>query len=168
MPCKNAKDSTQTFSLCVLGLYGGKPSHGTCVNCDKCTDVEWHKLKVKEMLARQPVTPVSRIVVPRPKPPVLSDVGDKLKGILAGYGIVKVEACNCSGLQAALNAMTREEVIEKIDKLSLALVENLKRNPNVADNAPTWVRLGVKTMRFDPTNIAAKSMAERLLRQSCE
>ena len=61
MPCKNAIDSNQTFSLCVLNLYGGKPSHGTCVNCDKCTDVEWHKQKVKEMLARQPQTPVSRI-----------------------------------------------------------------------------------------------------------
>lgn len=168
MPCKNAIDSTETYSVCSLMLYGGKPSHGTCVNCDKCTDPEWHKRKVAEMLAKQTQTPVSRIVVPQPEPVVLSDVGDRLKAILAGYGIVKVEACDCSGLQAALNAMTRDQVIEKIDKLSLYLVDNLKRNPNVADNAPIWVRLAVKAMRFDPMDIAAKAMAERLLRQACE
>ena len=109
------------------------------------------------------------VALPQAQPvlPVVSDVGDRLKAILAGYGIVKVEACNCTGLQTQLNSLTREQVLEKIEQLALGLVDNLKRNPNVADNAPVWVRMAVKAMRFDPTDVAAKAMAEKLLRQAC-
>ncbi len=64
MPCKNALSASETYSLCVLNLYGGKPSHGTCAQCEKCTDPEWHRQKVAEMLAKQPPPPVSSIVVP--------------------------------------------------------------------------------------------------------
>lgn len=163
MPCKNAKDSTQTFSLCVLGLYGGRPSHGTCVNCDKCTDVEWHKQKVKEMLARQPVTPVSRVVVAQPVLPVLSDIGDKLAEILDSYGFKK-GGCNCRFIQNLLNSKTRDQVLQNIQQLAAILMANLKANPAVLADARWWIKLGVKIS----SDAALLASAEKLLRQACE
>lgn len=63
MPCKHARDSTMTYSLCVLNLYGGRPSHGTCARCDKCTEPGWHRQKVQEMLIRQPQAAILRAAV---------------------------------------------------------------------------------------------------------
>lgn len=33
MTCPHITSSTKEFNACALGLYGGKPSHGTCKLC---------------------------------------------------------------------------------------------------------------------------------------
>ncbi len=161
MACKHSIPTDGDITCSIL-VHTGKISLGVCAHCDKNTDVEWQRNELSK-------TPVAiTISAPiKPKPPV-SDIGDKLQAILAGYGVTKTTGCNCNGIKNLLNSKTREQVLEKIEQLALGLVDNLKRNPNVADNAPVWVRMAVKAMRFDPMDIAAKAMAEKLLRQACE
>jgi hypothetical protein len=33
MICEHIKESTKQYNICGLGMYGGKPSHGTCRLC---------------------------------------------------------------------------------------------------------------------------------------
>jgi hypothetical protein len=33
MTCPHITASTKEYNACALGLYGGKPSHGTCQAC---------------------------------------------------------------------------------------------------------------------------------------
>ena len=33
MTCPHITATTKEYNTCVLGLYGGKPSHGTCKVC---------------------------------------------------------------------------------------------------------------------------------------
>jgi hypothetical protein len=33
MTCPHITTSTKEYNACGLGLYGGKPSHGTCQQC---------------------------------------------------------------------------------------------------------------------------------------
>lgn len=77
MPCKHAQSATAIYSVCGLGLYGGKPSHGTCVRCEHNTDRAWHEKQVQVMLtigatnARPSIAPQSPVQpVPRDKWPI--------------------------------------------------------------------------------------------------
>ena len=75
MPCKHAVDFNGIMCDCELKLFGGKPSHGTCVKCEHNTDPAWHANKIKEMLESQPKTvpiaPQSPVQpVPRDKWPI--------------------------------------------------------------------------------------------------
>ena len=66
MSCKHAIKTTSTFATCDLNLYGGRPSHGTCARCDKCTDPDWHRQKAEANIAKFPQihTPVTHNVLP--------------------------------------------------------------------------------------------------------
>jgi len=33
MTCPHISSTTREYNVCALGLYGGKPSHGTCQVC---------------------------------------------------------------------------------------------------------------------------------------
>jgi hypothetical protein len=33
MTCQHITSTTKEYNVCALGLYGGKPSHGTCKLC---------------------------------------------------------------------------------------------------------------------------------------
>lgn len=33
MTCPHITATTREYNVCALGLYGGKPSHGTCARC---------------------------------------------------------------------------------------------------------------------------------------
>ena len=33
MTCQHISSTTREYNACALGLYGGKPSHGTCKVC---------------------------------------------------------------------------------------------------------------------------------------
>jgi hypothetical protein len=33
MTCLHIQSATREYNICGLGLYGGKPSHGTCNRC---------------------------------------------------------------------------------------------------------------------------------------
>lgn len=75
MACKYAINCSTTMSECSKGLFGGRPSHGTCLKCPHNTDPDWHAQKVKEMLASRPVSvqiaPQSPVQpVPRDKWPI--------------------------------------------------------------------------------------------------
>ncbi len=163
MPCENAQFTTRDYSVCSLRLYGGNPSHRACVRCQLNTDRMWHEKIIIENLTASANRKRSKPVFIK----AVSEIGTKLHAILAGYGITEAAGCSCKAMANRLNGMTKDQVLEKIEQLALGLVDNLKRNPNVADNAPVWVRMAVKAMRFDPTDVAAKAMAEKLLRQAC-
>lgn len=75
MACKHAITCSDSLSKCSKGLFGGRPSHGTCLTCRHNTDPDWHAQKIKEMLASQPKTiPItvqsSAQAVPRDKWPI--------------------------------------------------------------------------------------------------
>ena len=33
MSCPHITSTTKEYNACAIGLYGGKPSHGTCARC---------------------------------------------------------------------------------------------------------------------------------------
>ena len=33
MTCQHITTASKEYNACALGLYGGKPSHGTCARC---------------------------------------------------------------------------------------------------------------------------------------
>ena len=33
MTCPHITSTTREYNVCALGLYGGRPSHGTCSRC---------------------------------------------------------------------------------------------------------------------------------------
>ena len=128
MPCKNAQSTTPTLSVCGLGLYGGRPSHGTCVRCEHNTDRAWHEKQVQVMLTigatnarpsiapRSPVQPVPRDkwpigvkLIAEARKPGDTGVGDtvhrlipKADELIAWMKRIGID-CGCADRRAALN-----------------------------------------------------------------
>ena len=165
MPCKNAQSTTPTLSVCGLGLYGGRPSHGTCVKCERNTDRQWHEKQVAVMLTVS-ARPVAKISAEPIKPS--SDIGGKLHAILSNYGITEAAGCSCKATAGRLNSMTKDQVAENLQQLAQELAQRLKNMPQVAEKAHWWVRVGIGMALADPTQLVAIEAAKRLIRKAME
>ena len=131
MPCKHAQSSAPTYSVCGLKLYGGKPSHGTCVRCEHNTDRAWHEKQVQVMLtvgappirpSIAPQTPVAAIpraewpmwakglaVLAKPEDKGIGDTVERLAKVAGAKSLVEfakdkgLPDCGCADRKARWN-----------------------------------------------------------------
>ena len=153
-------------------------SDGVCAHCDKCTDKDWQDKFLSQVSTKvdfvsmkvtripRPATPAARISVEPIKP--LSDIGTKLRAILASYGITEAAGCPCKAMANRLNAMTKDHIAENLQQLAQELAQRLKNMPQVANSAPWWVRAGIGLALADPTQLVAIEAAKRLIRKAME
>ena len=66
MPCKFAVACNDAMCACEKGLFGGKPSHGTCVRCVLNTDRPYHEKMVAVMLEISAKRNPQRVQQPKP------------------------------------------------------------------------------------------------------
>ena len=137
--CKHwSKCGSGDGGCCSLGLFGGRPSYGTCRNvCEKGPGK-----KEKE------------------RPAARTFIGTRLKEIIKrDYHVEPGASCGCDSLASDLNTMTTEEALEKeaeiLDQIVLNAIES-------APGKYRWV------LRLPGGKSLGRSEAKRLFREAVE